>query len=56
MNKKWDVFISHSSEDKDAVVRELANLLKRLGLKVWYDEFTLKVGDSLTHGLAPVCS
>jgi len=49
MNKKWDVFISHSSEDKDTVVRELANLLKRLGLKVWYDEFTLKVGDSLTQ-------
>lgn len=49
MNKKWDVFISHSSEDKDTVVRELANLLKSLGLKVWYDEFTLKVGDSLTQ-------
>jgi len=49
MNKKWDVFISHTSEDKDTVVRELANLLKSLGLKVWYDEFTLKVGDSLTQ-------
>ena len=49
MNKKWDVFISHSSEDKDTFVRELSNLLKRLGLKVWYDEFALKVGDSLTQ-------
>jgi hypothetical protein len=49
MNKKWDVFISHSSEDKDTVVRELANLLKKLGLNVWYDEFTLKIGDSLTQ-------
>ncbi len=49
MNKKWDVFISHASEDKDTVVHELANVLKKLGLKVWYDEFTLKVGDSLTQ-------
>jgi hypothetical protein len=49
MNKKWDVFISHSSEDKDTVVRELANSLKTLGINVWYDEFTLKIGDSLTQ-------
>jgi hypothetical protein len=49
MNKKWDVFISHSSEDKDTVVRDLANLLDRLGVKVWYDEFSLKVGDSLSQ-------
>lgn len=49
MNKKWDVFISHSSEDKDTIVRELANVLKKLGLNVWYDEFTLKIGDSLTQ-------
>lgn len=49
MTKKWDVFISHSSEDKDSIVRELANLLDKLGVKVWYDEFSLKVGDSLTQ-------
>ncbi|MES2394430.1 MAG: toll/interleukin-1 receptor domain-containing protein [Bacteroidota bacterium] len=49
MEKKWDVFISHSSEDKDTLVRELANMLDNLGVKVWYDEFSLKVGDSLTQ-------
>jgi hypothetical protein len=43
----YDVFISHASEDKDAIVRALANALISEGLKVWYDEFTLRIGDSL---------
>lgn len=42
-----DVFISHASEDKDEVVRPLAEALRAGGLDVWYDEFTLKIGDSL---------
>lgn len=45
--KEYDVFISHASEDKDAVVRPLAHALRQQGLKVWYDEFELKIGDSL---------
>ena len=42
-----DVFISHASEDKDIFVRDLAAELARLGLVVWYDEWTLQLGDSL---------
>lgn len=42
-----DVFISHASEDKDEIVRPLANALVANGLDVWYDEFTLRIGDSL---------
>jgi hypothetical protein len=42
-----DFFISHASEDKDGFVRELAEALRAKGARVWYDEFTLKVGDSL---------
>lgn len=42
-----DVFISHASEDKDDFVRPLANSLSREGLNVWYDEMTLRIGDSL---------
>lgn len=45
--KEYDVFISHASEDKDSVVRPLALALKEKGLNVWYDEFELKIGDSL---------
>lgn len=43
----FDVFISHASEDKDEFVRPLAAALTLLGLKVWYDEATLTLGDSL---------
>ena len=46
-SKKYDVFISHASEDKDAVARPLAKELSALGLEVWFDEATLTVGDSL---------
>ena len=45
--REYDVFISHASEDKDAVVRPLAVALGDAGLKVWYDEFELHIGDSL---------
>jgi hypothetical protein len=43
----WDVFISHASEDKDAVARPLARQLEAAGLRVWFDETQLRVGDSL---------
>ncbi len=45
--RKFDVFISHASEDKDDVVRPLAHALQGEGLAVWYDEFELRIGDSL---------
>ena len=48
---KWDVFISHASEDKDAFVKPLAQLLNNLEVRVWYDEFTLKLGDSLSRSI-----
>lgn len=45
--KEYDVFISHASEDKEAVARPLAEALRENGLSVWYDEFELRIGDSL---------
>jgi hypothetical protein len=45
--REYDVFISHASEDKEEVVRQLAEALVRERLKVWYDEFELRIGDSL---------
>lgn len=47
LGKKWDVFISHATEDKDGFVRPLAKALEASGLLVWYDEFTMTIGDSL---------
>lgn len=48
---QYDVFISHASEDKEQFVRPLAHALQAAGLKVWYDEFTLKLGDSLRESI-----
>jgi len=44
---QWDVFICHAREDKDELARPLAEELRDRGLSVWYDEFELRVGDSL---------
>jgi len=49
--KPNDFFISHASEDKDEFVRPLVEALQRLGVTVWYDEFQLKVGDSLRRSI-----
>lgn len=48
---QWDVFLSHASEDKDHFARPLATALKAKGLEVWFDEFTLRVGDSLRRSI-----
>lgn len=47
----YDVFVSHASEDKDDFVRDFAICLQQHGLKVWYDEFALRVGDSLRRSI-----
>ena len=46
-NRQFDVFVSHAAEDKDAVVRPLVLALRERRLSVWYDEFELRIGDSL---------
>jgi hypothetical protein len=43
----WDVFISHASEDKDAVAVPLRDALVGLGISVWLDKTELTIGDSL---------
>ena len=43
---QYDVFLSHSPKDK-AVVRPLAERLRQDGLRVWFDEWILKPGDSI---------
>ena len=42
----FDVFLSHSSTDK-VVVRDIAERLAADGLKVWFDEWVIKPGDSI---------
>lgn len=47
----WDVFISHASEDKTAVAEPLARALMKARVSVWYDDFTLRVGDPLRQSI-----
>jgi len=49
--KPHDVFISHATEDKEAIVRPLAVALQAQGLAVWYDEFELRIGSSLRRSI-----
>lgn len=51
MATSWDVFVCHASEDKDSFVRPLAETLRKLGVSVWYDEFALRPGDSLSSSI-----
>ncbi len=46
---KRDVFISHASEDKAAVAKELADRLIGEGITVWYDEYSVQLGDDILH-------
>lgn len=54
-NIAWDVFLCHSSADKEAV-RALAQALKGQGKRVWFDEEQVHHGDStsdkVNEGLA----
>ena len=47
----YDFFISHASEDKDDFVRSLVEALRSKGARVWYDEISLEVGDSLRRSI-----
>lgn len=46
-DKPYDVFVCHAFDDKDEIVRPLAHALLEENLAVWYDEFTLGIGDIL---------
>jgi hypothetical protein len=49
MTKYYDAFICHASDDKETLVRPLAEALRRFGVSVWYDEFSLEIGDSISR-------
>ena len=51
LDREFDAFISHASEDKQGFVRPPAQHLTALGVRIWYDEHVLQVGDSLREGI-----
>ena len=63
---QYNIFLSHSAKDK-AVVRPLAEQLRRDGLKVWrvppkrereggFDEWVLKPGDNIPAKIEKGCA
>ncbi len=47
----YDIFVSHAGEDKEQIAGPLADQLRSAGSSVWYDEFSLKLGDSLRESI-----
>jgi len=43
---QYDVFLSYSAKDK-AVARDVAERLRKDGVKVWFDEWEIRPGDSI---------
>jgi hypothetical protein len=48
----YDVFISHSTADKPGFVELLAERLRRGGVRVWYDDYVVGWGDSISASIA----
>ncbi|MCK4514941.1 MAG: toll/interleukin-1 receptor domain-containing protein, partial [Spirochaetaceae bacterium] len=48
---EFDVFISHAGEDKQKIVRRLAERLRAEQIEVWYDEWSLVPGSSLRRSI-----
>ncbi|HEX8082820.1 MAG TPA: TIR domain-containing protein [Solirubrobacteraceae bacterium] len=44
-----DVFLSYASNDSAELAREVANALRHRGVKVWFDQYELRPGDSITE-------
>ena len=48
---RWDVFVSHASEDKVSFVDGLVAGLRVVGLKVWYDSSEMSGGGSVVRSI-----
>jgi hypothetical protein len=51
---KWEkprAFISHDSRDKTLIAEPLALQLQKMMCPVWYDQYSLRVGDSLRESI-----
>jgi hypothetical protein len=45
--ERYDVFLSHASEDKQTIAKPLYDALIAAGVTVWYDAAVLRMGDHL---------
>ncbi|WP_420212586.1 toll/interleukin-1 receptor domain-containing protein [Burkholderia aenigmatica] len=49
--EKPQAFVSHDSRDKESIARPIALNLQRKMCPVWYDEFSLKLGENLRQSI-----
>jgi len=47
-NNEFDLFISHATEDKAEIARPLTEYLIAMGIKVWYDEESVLLGERIS--------
>ena len=50
--RRWDIFVSYASEDRESFVDPLARRLQQFAVRVWYDGFVLVPGDRLSEKIA----
>lgn len=46
------VFISYSSDTKDSIAEPLAEELINMGIEIWFDEYSIQAGDSISQEIA----
>lgn len=51
LDKEYDVFISHASEDKPSFVEPLTKALKDAGIRTWYDADQIGWGESIRQSI-----
>lgn len=49
--EEYDAFVVHATEDKSDFVRPLVFYLRSMGFKIWFDEFEIKLGDSIRQSI-----
>ena len=47
----YDIFLSHSSADKEAFVEPLVKELEIRGLQIWYDKNNINRGDRIRESM-----
>ena len=48
---EYDVFLSHSSYDKDSIITPLTNILQAQGIKIWLDKYNIKLGEDFFRSI-----
>lgn len=48
---EYDIFLSHSSDDKESIIIPLTNILQSQGIKIWLDKFKIRLGEDFFRSI-----